>query len=265
MRALEEMQRLIDQNTPQLQDNSNPFYLLQQQTNPSTAALGGNPSNPLSSAFDGMNANQLQTQILLLQLQNAAQQQQRQEAQNMRRIQETLSQILQQQNQGRQESQLPPNQQQSTSSQGMFFLQQQLQLPPEQRMLPSAHNILSQLPTQTVTATTAATVSTSTRGDSMAPPAASSVSWTSLFPGMSTTTSALPSPAATTAAASSNTATSPDFDVSTALRQYANSAQAAGTPLPAPGNITLTPEQQLALLIACSNVVQEQQRNQHSR
>jgi hypothetical protein len=49
------------------------------------------------------------------------------------------------------------------------------------------------------------------------------------------------------------------------LRHYANSAQ-DGTPLPAaPGNITLTPEQQLALLIACSNVVQEQQRNQHSR
>jgi HMG-box domain len=144
MRALEEMQRLIDQNSAsQLQDNSTPFGMLQQR-NPNTGALGGNPSNPLPSLLDGMNANQLQTHILLLQLQNAAQQQQRQEEQNMRQIQETLSQILQQQNQSRPERQQHPNQRQSTSSQGIFLLQQQLQLPPEQRMLPSAHNILSQ-------------------------------------------------------------------------------------------------------------------------
>jgi HMG-box domain len=82
MRALEEMQRLIDQNSEsQLQDNSTPFGLLQQQTNPNGVAMGGNPSNPLPSVLDGMNANQLQTQILLLQLQNAGQQQQRQEEQ----------------------------------------------------------------------------------------------------------------------------------------------------------------------------------------
>jgi hypothetical protein len=141
----------------------------------------------------------------------------------MRRLQETLSQILQQQNQG-----WP-----STSSQDMFLLQQQLQLPPEQRM---------------------------------APPGASSVSWASLFPGASTSTApTLPSPSATTAAVSSNTTASPSFDFSNALYHYANSAQNAGTLLPAPGNITLTPEQQLALLIACSNVVQEQQRNQQPR